>query len=409
MANRPPLGVWLDGVRIAELEAPRPWTLRCRYTAEALDRWPRNSPVISCSLPLQRSPLDASAFARGLLPEGQQLAAMAQLARVAANDTYSLLARFGRDVAGALVIAADEPDPRREGVVPLDDDDLAAEVANLAEQPLGLHDDSELSIAGLQDKMLLVDLGDGRFGRPVHGRPSTHILKVDDRRRPGLVRAEAECLALARAAGVTTVDAEIRTIADLDCLVVSRFDRRAVVNRVTRVHQEDACQAMGIDFERNRGRAKYEDAGGPSFAGVADLLERHAADGEHELRRLLAAATFTVAIGNADAHGKNLALVHPTPTTVELAPLYDTVPTVLWPRLRTRAAMSVNGRTEIGAITGDDLVAEAVRWHLDPRRAREVVTATIERLRQALDSAVIDPESAVARQVRGRVDALTLR
>lgn len=56
------------------------------------------------------------------------------------------------------------------------------------------------------------------------------------------------------------------------------------------------------------------------------------------MSRLLGAATFTVLIGNADAHGKNVALLHPSPDRVALAPLYDMVPTVFWPTLRKRAA-----------------------------------------------------------------------
>jgi hypothetical protein len=49
--------------------------------------------------------------------------------------------------------------------------------------------------------------------------------------------------------------------------------------------------------------------------------------------------TFTVAIRNADAPGKNLSLLHPAPGIVSLAPLYDTVPTVMWRKLPARAAM----------------------------------------------------------------------
>ncbi len=60
---------------------------------------------------------------------------------------------------------------------------------------------------------------------------------------------------------------------------------------------------------------------------------------------------FTVTIGNADAHGKNLGFVHRQPGAVSLAPLYDTVPTVLWPNLRTRRAMTVNHQRELSSIT----------------------------------------------------------
>jgi len=408
--RRQPLGVWLDGQRIAELQAIRPWSLRCRYTDDALRRWPRNSPIISCSLPLQNNAQDASAFCKGLLPEGRQLAEMARLARVAANDVHALLDRFGRDVAGALTISAQEPNVRRESVVALSEDDLADEVAALTEQALGLHDDSELSIAGLQDKMLLVDLGNGQWGRPVHGRPSTHILKLDDRRRPGLIAAEAQCLALARSLDLTTVDATVYTIADLECLIVSRFDRRVDHDgTVHRVHQEDACQALGRDLDANRGRGKYESGGGPSLGEVAGLLERFARDIPYELARLLAVTTFNVVIGNADAHGKNLALLHPDAETVKLAPLYDTVPTVLWPQLRTAGAMSINARWELDGITTEDLVDEAGRWSLEPGRARAVVDETLEQLRTAVGAGVIDSGSQLTEHVQRRIGELAVR
>jgi hypothetical protein len=79
--------------------------------------------------------------------------------------------------------------------------------------------------------------------------------------------------------------------------------------------------------------------------------------------------TFTVVIGNADAHGKNLSLLHPTAGMVTLAPLYDTVPTAMWPRLGDRAAMTINSKSALAAVTLDDIVAEAARWSLDrPRR-----------------------------------------
>jgi hypothetical protein len=74
-----------------------------------------------------------------------------------------MVARYGRDIAGALVV--------------LDaDQDLE-----------GIHDDSELSIAGLQNKLLLVRLDDGGWARPVAGSPSTHILKLDSQSHPGVV------------------------------------------------------------------------------------------------------------------------------------------------------------------------------------------------------------------------------
>jgi serine/threonine-protein kinase HipA len=404
MAKPEPLGVWLDGARVAELRPRRPWDLRCHYTPEALQRWPGLSPLLSCSLPLQHRALDAGVFAGGLLPEGRHRQALSAELGVAVNDTYALLSRFGRDVAGALVIATEEPADRPGCVVPYTSQSLQEEISELPERPLAIHDDSELSIAGLQDKLLLVDLGEGRWGRPVHGAPSTHILKVDDPLRPGLVLAESECLVLAGEIGLTTIHAQLQTIAERMCLLVGRFDRSLLPDGgVARIHQEDACQALARNPDAARGRGKYEDAGGPSLREIAALLDRYAADPGRELDRLLAAATFTVLIGNADAHGKNLALLHPTPETIELAPLYDTVPTALWPKLRTRAAMSIGGRWELASISVDDLVAEATSWRLDSHASHTAVLATAERLHAAV--AVLDSRSPLAQLVAARAQA----
>jgi serine/threonine-protein kinase HipA len=397
------LGVWLDGLHVADLEQRRWPEIRCRYTAAALERWPRNSPLISCSLPLGERPLDALAFCKGLLPEGQALQAMAAAAGVAVNATLDLLGRYGRDVAGALVVTAEEPRERRFGLEPYDEATLAAAVDAVEEFPLGAHDDSELSLAGLQDKLLLVALPDGGWGRPLGGRPSTHILKVDDPRHPGLVEAEALCLELARTAGLTTIVPDLVTVGDRPCLIVPRFDREQLSDgRVRRLHQEDLCQALGIDPEEGRGRAKYESAGGPSLRDAARALDTHAANPPEQLDRLVAATVFTVLIGNADAHGKNLALLHPTPETVALAPLYDTVPTALWPNLRTDAAMAIGGQVALADVTLDDIAREARAWPHSPERARSIATATAEAVLGAIESEAIRAESDVAARVAAR-------
>ena len=118
MARKQPLRCWWNDTHVADFTAKRGWDLRCRYTAASLGRWPGNLPVLSCSLPLQARPQDASAFLRGLLPEGAHLQSMASLAGVATNDTHGLLARFGRETAGALVIlAGDEPPDRSSWAV----------------------------------------------------------------------------------------------------------------------------------------------------------------------------------------------------------------------------------------------------------------------------------------------------
>ncbi|WP_370326598.1 HipA domain-containing protein [Euzebya sp.] len=310
---------------------------------------------------------------------------------------------------------------RNPHTVPYDDVALAESVGRVAEESFDLADDSELSLAGLQNKLLLVETPDG-WARPAEGYASTHTLKVEDRRFDGLAAAEAACLSLGRAVGVTTVHAEATTIGGIPVVIVERFDRAlGEGGEVRRIHQEDACQALGVDPERMhvdaggrpRRMGKYQVGGGPSFADIAQLLDRFAADAVEEHCRLLALATFTVAIGNGDAHGKNVGLLHPTPDRIELAPAYDTVPTALWPTLADRAAMFVNGRSLLSEVTGEDLVIEgAVKWGiLRIDEAEEIVGTALD----ALEAAVTDPARDLGKHpvierlrgyVRSRVDQL---
>jgi serine/threonine-protein kinase HipA len=391
MARVKQLAVWLRGERVAVLRRTAPGGISGEYTREVIDAYPVGTPLLSCSLPVRRGRQNAWPFVTGLLPEGHHRAAMAQVAGVDTLDALGMLARFGRDVAGALVVAAEPFDAAAlsngataadSGVVDLTEDDLVAEVASLPARPLGLHDDSELSLAGLEDKILLVRTASG-WGRPVHGFPSTHILKVDNRVHRGTVVAEHDCLQLARRAGLPAPSSELTTIGDVDCVVVERYDRLVADGAVRRVHQEDSCQALGVDPADRQGRRKYEAYGGPTLAGIARLLNAYAPDPVAELVRLLVRVTFTVVIGDADAHGKNVSLLRPSPEHAALGPLYDTVPTALWPGLRPTAAMRVNGRDLLTDIRVADLVEEARRWGLGTGRASATVTDVCQRLREA--------------------------
>jgi serine/threonine-protein kinase HipA len=400
------LGVWLGREQIAVLEERRRYEISCRYTDVAREHWAANGPVLSCSLLMSDRRRDAIPFCRGLLPEGDALEAAALQAKVSVIDVFALLRHFGRDIAGAFVISEGDPETRRPEALPYAPEQLDEEVRELPDRPLGLHEDSELSLAGLQNKILLVRLPTGEWARPVHGYPSTHILKADDARHPGLVDAEAACLYLAGAVGLTSITSELADIGGTRCLIVSRFDRHESKNGElpVRVHQEDTCQALGIDSMSERGRAKYERHGGPSFKQIATILNAYATTPQDELDKLTKIMAFNVLIGNADAHGKNLALLHEPLGTVSLAPLYDTVPTMLWPKLRQHSAMSTNHRTDLQYINVEDLAAEAASWGYSKERAREQATTIIEEVAAAAANA--DLHDATAALVHRRRDLL---
>ncbi|HEX5309634.1 MAG TPA: HipA domain-containing protein [Solirubrobacteraceae bacterium] len=171
--------------------------------------------------------------------------------------------------AGALVIQPDAtptpPPTTTSGAEPLTEDELSRLIANLREAPLGVDDRVRISLAGVQEKLLLTSLPGGNWGRPVDGIPSTHILKPEIRGYPQTVENEAFCMRLAMQLGLPVADVTTTAPAGWKLIVVTRYDRAVGKDgEVERIHQEDFCQATGTPPQK-----KHEEDGGPSLRKVA--------------------------------------------------------------------------------------------------------------------------------------------
>jgi serine/threonine-protein kinase HipA len=307
---------------------------------------------ISRSLPLRSEAFnhrETRPFFAGLLPEAEKRELVARALGVSDRNDFALLDRIGGECAGAitLVHSGEMPPlvPKDADYRPLDDSELKRILDVLPDRPLLAGEEGvRLSLAGAQDKLPVL-LVDGRVALPLHGAPSTHILKPPIRRFEDTVFNEGFCLALAKAAGLNAVSAEIRSVGDRPFLLVARYDRvRGADGTVRRLHQEDFCQALGIVPE-----LKYQSEGGPGLRQCFDLVRNAAVRPVVDLARLLDAVLFNLFIGNQDAHGKNYSLLF-AEDGLQLAPLYDVVSTDVYPGLSPRLAMKIGGQDETGAI-----------------------------------------------------------
>ena len=381
------LAIWLYGGQIAVVERERKGRLRLSYTDDALASYEGGTPLLSLALPLTRDRYPngvTRAFLDGLLPEGEPRRAIAADLDLPASDVFGLLAALGKDCAGALVIQPrDDPSPplpTTRTAEPLSEDDLAELVANLRSAPLGVGRTVRLSLAGVQEKLLLARMPDGKWGQPVDGTPSTHILKPEIERFAHTVENEAFCMRVAKHLGLTVANVEIMLVDGRPVLVVERYDRIVDPDgTVHRVHQEDFCQALGLPPDK-----KYEQDAGPTLAGVARILQDVAEPSASEA--LLRALTLNVALGNCDAHGKNFSLLHAESGALRLAPLYDLLSTTLYP-LDNKLAMYVDSVQKADCVTADRIVIEATRWGMRRGRVEEIVADSLDRLPAAVSAA----------------------
>jgi serine/threonine-protein kinase HipA len=381
------LAVWLNGVRIAVVER----RLRMAYTDDALERYQLGVPLLCLSLPLRDEPFPQGvvrAFLDGLLPEGEARRAVAREFGVRENDTFGLIQALGRDCAGALVIQpVDEPAPAQpttRTAEHLSDADIATLVANLRSAPLGAGGRVRISLAGVQEKLLLTRMPDGAWGRPVDNTPSTHILKPEIAAFPNTVENEAFCMRVAKHLGLDVAPVTTTAVLGRKLIVVERYDR--VVHddgSVERIHQEDLCQAAGVPPNR-----KYQEDGGPSLGRVASIVQ--AAANPDSIETLLRAVTLNVLIGNGDAHAKNVSLLHEPSGALRLAPLYDLMSTLLY--RDDRLAMYVDDVRRTNRVTAGRLINEATRWGLTRRRAAEIIEDMLNRAPTAVGAASDETE-----------------
>jgi serine/threonine-protein kinase HipA len=232
------------------------------------------------------------------------------------------------------------PPPDGDGVEALSPERLAEILGKLRERPLlGGEEGVRLSLAGAQDKLAVCVHGE-TIGLAKGGRPTTHILKASIQALDGSVENELFCLRLAARLKLPAPRIEMRRSGTVPFLLVERYDRSQHKDgTISRLHQEDFCQALSVPPE-----LKYEEEGGPGVERSLDLIDRAAARPAADRLSFIRMLIFHYLVGNADAHGKNYALLYRSKAP-DLAPIYDVLCTAAYPRLAKKLAMAINGRS----------------------------------------------------------------
>jgi len=372
------LQVWLSNQRVGLL-AMEAGALRFRYQPDWLQQL--GAVPLSQTLPLQPNWIEddqCRPFFAGLLPEGQLRRLIAQQCQISSENDFGLLEAIGGDCAGAVSLQPANTDAEADlsgSVEWLEDSQLIAVLQELPQRPmLAGADDLRLSLAGAQDKLPVVVAGE-RIGLPRGQQPSTHILKPAIAAVSDSVHNEGFCMALIRAMDMNAAETQIRNIGGQAVLLVRRYDRaRGLKDQWMRLHQEDFCQALGVEP-----RLKYQNEGGPDFAACFTLLRRSTRPHAPQLLRLLDAVIVNALIGNHDAHAKNFSLLY-ADGQASLAPLYDVLCTAVYPQLTAKMAMKIGSKYGFNEVQERHWEQFAETAGLSPAQTKKRVVQLAEQL-----------------------------
>ena len=292
-------------------------------------------------------------FFANLLPEAGFRDGLCRRLALPVKDDFTLLSLLGQDCAGAVSLSH----PVQQGSESPSYAPIAeAELREWLKQPMSRPSPEKVAglrcaISGAQDK-LVVHLVDGEPYLCERGAPSTLILKPDIAEDFNLIQLSAlnelYCMQLAAAIGLKVP----ATFWFAGAFATQRFDRVSVGSRLERVHQEDFAQLLG-----RPPTAKYEIGWRHCF----ELVDLHVPDAEGARRELIDRLFFNLLIGNADAHGKNFALLF-GPHGPELAPGYDLLCTQAYPTLSESFSMKIGParrQEELSALAWQELALEA--------------------------------------------------
>ena len=266
------------------------------------------------------------AFLWGLLPDNEfVLERWARRFHVSPRNPFALISYVGEDCAGAVQLVRPERvdaclGAESEPVEWLDEYGVAERLRMLRADHSAWRaprDTGQFSLAGAQPKTALL-FEDGRWGVPSGRTPTTHILKPPSGEFDGHAENEHFCLVLARRLGLPAVSSSVMRFEKETAIVIERYDRRHTRHGLVRVHQEDACQALGVPSGR-----KYENEGGPGARVIIELLRSHSAKPDEDVSTFVDALALNWLMAGTDAHAKNYSLLIAPRGRVRLAPLYD--------------------------------------------------------------------------------------
>lgn len=422
--------VYLDGRRVGTLHGAASGAASNTFTY-AENVLGDQTAAVSVRMPVRAAPYPAHAAMacfENLLPDSDLRDLLAASLRIASTDVVELLGVFGGECAGAISFwPRGQTPPATSTYRPCQTADIRAAFAPSAlvgPSDVGKSsraDDAggalstglprmlataRMSMSGAQEKLALYrqpqtgtqpDGSQPEYRLPVAGAPSTVLVKRGRSRFPGLLQNELAAMALMASTGVPTAAHTVCAI-DTGIYETARFDRICTPKgSVVRLHAEDGCQLTG-----KPPRAKYAQTGGPTYADLTAAVHQYGTNPGADTSILFRWAVANIALGNRDAHAKNVSMLRTEQGELRLAPAYDVVCTMAYKDLDTVFPLLFAGALHLSQLT-PTLVRKAARsFKITPTLANDLVADVCDRLDASRDESLHRAE-----QMAGPHDVLT--
>ena len=365
------------------------------YTFTYNEEWAKQGYEISPHLPFHTviSSGSIKRFLDNLLPEGKGLDDLTSFTHISKNNIFGLIQAIGFETSGALHFG--HPRDTISHFRPITDKELTQRIDEIENRSIIIWDKKpRLSLAGVQEKLPVL-LKDGVLGLADGSLSSTHILKFQTKKNAHIVINEYFCMSLAQKAGLNVAAISLHKYGQHPVLMVERFDR--VVhddNTIERLHIIDGCQMLDLPssykYERNfgAGRDVSEVREGVSFSKLFTVTNLCEIPATAKLQ-LLDWAIYTLIIGNADAHGKNISFFIKD-SDISVAPYYDMLSILMHDGVDHELAMAYGDEFDANKILGYPLREFAEQTGLNPKLVSSRIKMLCSKVLEALDAHSID-------------------
>ena len=346
-----------------------------------------------------------------LLPEEALRTLIAKESGLNADDAFGLLAHFGAESAGSLVLRVPgKTTLAKRGLKPLPLKELSKRIANLAKVSLTKDAPKRMSLAGAQHKMLMT-LRDGELFEPLPGTASTHILKPNHPGKdyPASVMNEYFTMRLAAALELDAPRVH-RMYVPQPVYIVERFDRIVPasgsidVDTVLRRHVIDTCQLL------NKARTfKYTAAHLDTLKQAIEYCRSKAAARMQLFRWLV----FNILVGNGDSHLKNISFLVDE-SGINIAPAYDLLSTAAydtksladdkgrWPH--TSLALTLGDAKTFAGVTREHILDAATTIGLTRTTATRELDRMLRDAPLAAETLITEIEASIGREAKASPD-----